>query len=1189
MSDQHGSVQVVVDDESSTLTETGGHFAGALVQLIDPLTSEPVATGTSTTTGVTLTDVTAGTYELEVSAPQHSTYTSPIIVQPGTNTADVFIHEQTVTYTWTVVPTTITDNYTIQLQADFVTQVPIPNLVPDKPFVMPLVGEGGTVEFVENVTNQGLIAATNVQISAVSNGSFTLTPLVTSIPVLPAQSEYAIPVELTANPAVTVQDYLHSTDCCNLPELDIAYSYVASNPVEQVRQVVVDPVFVTSSHYAAIESGWGANSPSFGSLAPDLFNSPNQAFIQQVLADATNSQTTDFQGNPLGSDLPTLEQELLAALANGLTGTVSQIAADASSLLGGLCNLTNNPPVSSSPSGPGSPSSPGGAGGGGSGGSGGSGGGPGSGGSVPGRGCVGCGSGGVPSPPTFTPWTWNIPTSPTATAQVRVEIDQDAVFTRDAFQGTLSLDNSAATGLSNIHVNLDIQTVPGPNGTAQEATNDFFVETPQVTGFSSGEDGTFSLGGGSDGQAALGSATYIIIPTQEAAPTTATEYAVGGTLSYTQADGTVVNVPLLPAQITVDPSPNLVLNYFWQQQVEGQDALTPAVVQPSVPFPLGVEVTNIGYGLADNFSITSAQPQIVRNAQGLLVGFNILGTTVNGQAAAPTLTADLGTIDPGQTSTAAFIMTSTLAGYFENFAATYEHENAVGGEDTSLINSVSIHNLVEMVQAGYVGNPATVPATGQPNPVPDDGIQDFLVSDLPGSLGQPDTLYLSQGTTAPVAPASDVTVTPLPGHEYAISAQMPAGWGYLDIPDPTGGNLSVSQVERPDGLYLKVGDNVWNTVQNITSGGSVTAENDLHLLDFNATAVTITYDVTYTGPNAVTPQITGLQAVKPSTVNTAVGTLSVTFNEPINLSTFTAGNLSLTLDGGANLINSGVSIALVSGNTYQIGGLAPLTAANGNYVFIASAAGVEDSLDDVGTGSVTTSWTMDTTDTNVTVENVAPALESTSVTDIIVVFSNPINQPTFTTSDLSLTDNGGPNLITGGSGVTITNIQGGDYDVALPAGLTTAAGNYDFSVSAAGAGILDSSGNPVVGSDFTTWTMDPTAPVITNLAAAAIAPQYRGADPDGHLLQGDQPGDLRLEQPIAHPDSGRGHHGQPARQPRHHHPRYRPSGLAEHVPDQRRQLPAGDRRNLHLHRRQSVDRRSRRQHAEQSGKRELGD
>ena len=430
--------------------------------------------------------------------------------------------------------------------------------------------------------------------------------------------------------------------------------------------------------------------------------------------------------------------------------------------------------------------------------------------------------------------------------------------------------------------------MPGPNGVATEATNDFFVETPQVNGFTTSQDGTFTLAASADGLTpAEGMLGYTIIPTQQAAPMVATEYAVGGTLSYTEGDGTVINVPLLPAQITVQPSPNLVLNYFWQQQVESQNALTPAVVQPAVPFPLGVEVTNIGYGAAKNFSITSAQPKIIENAQGLLVGFTIEGSTVNGQAVSPTLDANFGDIAPGQTSTAAFLLESTLAGYFNNFTATYQHDNALGGAATSLINSVSIHNLVAMVQAGYVGNPATVPGTGQPNPVPDDGIQDFLVSDLPGSIGQPDTLYLSQGTTAPVAPASNVSVTQVNGHEYKITVQMPAGWGYFDIADPTGGNQIVSQVARPDGLLLKVGGDVWNTVQNITADGFVTAENDLHLLDYNALPVTLTYDVTYTSPNAVTPQITQIQAVKPSTVNVPVSTIDVTFNTPINLATFT--------------------------------------------------------------------------------------------------------------------------------------------------------------------------------------------------------------------------------------------------------------------------------------------------------------
>ncbi len=768
VSDQHGSVQVVVNDESTDLTEAGGHLAGATVQLIDPLTSQPVATGTSTSAGVTLTNVTAGTYELIVTAPQHSTYTSPITVQPGVNTDNVFIHENTVTYTWTVVPTAIPDNYTIQLQADFVTQVPIPNLVPDKPFVMPMLDEGGSVEFVENVTNEGLIAATNVQISAVSNGTFTLTPLVTNIPVLPAQSEYAIPVELTANPGKTVETYDKSPDCCNIPELNIEYSYVASNPVEQVRQVKVYPVFVTDAHYAAIENSWGSATPSFSSLVPDLFNSPEQSFIRQVLANTSNPDTVDPQGNPIGSDLPQPEGELLSALANGLTGTVSDIANNFSSLLSDLCDLTEATITGST------------------------GGGGGGGGGTPYY--YGGGQG-----PTYTPVYWDIPTTPTVTAQVRVEIDQNVDFTRDAFEGTLTLNNDAPTGLSDIQVNLDIKTIPGPGGMAQEATNLFYVETPQLSGFSTNEDGSYDLAGtGEDnGSDPEGTASYTIIPTQEAAPITATQYAVGGTLTYTQADGTVIDVPLLPAQITVEPSPDLVLNYFWQQQVEGQDAVTPAVVQPSVAFPLGVEVTNIGHGPADNFSITSAQPKIIENAQGLLVGFNILGTTVNGKEAAPSLTADFGNIDPGADGAPP---PSSWSPPWRATSRTSRRPTSTTTPSAARRPRSSIASI--SITWSRWWRPATS-ATRRPCPRPASPTR------CPTTASR-----TSWSATCPARSASPTPSTsamaprhrwPRPAtsasrkcreHEYQVTAEMPAGWGYFDIADPTGGNLDVNSVER---------------------------------------------------------------------------------------------------------------------------------------------------------------------------------------------------------------------------------------------------------------------------------------------------------------------------------------------------------------------------------------------------------
>jgi len=107
--------------------------------------------------------------------------------------------------------------------------------------------------------------------------------------------------------------------------------------------------------------------------------------------------------------------------------------------------------------------------------------------------------------------------------------------------------------------------------------------------------------------------------------------------------------------------------------------------------------------------------------------------------------------------------------------------------------------------------------------------------------------------------------------------------------------------------------------------------------------------------------ITSLAAVSPNPRNTPVSSIDVTFSEPINLGTLTAGTLSLTDNGGATLINSGVSLTLVSGDTYAIGGLAGLTAAEGNYTLTVNAADIQDQNSNVGSGSLSTSWLMDTT------------------------------------------------------------------------------------------------------------------------------------------------------------------------------------------------------------------------------------
>ena len=86
------------------------------------------------------------------------------------------------------------------------------------------------------------------------------------------------------------------------------------------------------------------------------------------------------------------------------------------------------------------------------------------------------------------------------------------------------------------------------------------------------------------------------------------------------------------------------------------------VVDPSEPATLGLLVTNVGGGTANNLSITTAQPQILQNAKGLLDTFQIVGTQVGNQQETPSLTVDFGDIAPGQTADATFLLQSSLAG-----------------------------------------------------------------------------------------------------------------------------------------------------------------------------------------------------------------------------------------------------------------------------------------------------------------------------------------------------------------------------------------------------------------------------------------------------------------------------------------------------------------------------------------------
>ena len=272
---------------------------------------------------------------------------------------------------------------------------------------------------------------------------------------------------------------------------------------------------------------------------------------------------------------------------------------------------------------------------------------------------------------------------------------------------------------------------------------------------------------------------------------------------------------------------------------------------------LGIMVHNDGYGLADDFTITSAQPTIIANSNGLLIAFQIIGSQAGtNQLPSPSLTMDLGAIPPGGDATGVWLMTSTLEGAFISYSATFQHVNALGVTNESLVNSVAIHEMNHIVRL-------TVPA--------DDGIPDFLVNDTTNVDALPDNVYSSTGPVFPVTSLTNVTVTgTLSGTQSNVTATVsaPPGWVYVQFPDPSAGNMTIASVQRSDGVNLLVGPNVWQTPER-DHMLPPQPQALVHLFDYDSTG---SYTITY-GAAVTVPAVTTLAGLATNPVSATLNAL----------------------------------------------------------------------------------------------------------------------------------------------------------------------------------------------------------------------------------------------------------------------------------------------------------------------------
>ena len=165
-----GDLRVTGQDEFTYFADNHPNVEGAHVVLKDGFTGVVVADGYTDANGVFAQQaIPEGPYNMEVTADQHGTAKTSVMIEAGVEKAvNAFMPRTLVTYSWTVVPVDTPDHYVVTLQATFQTNVPAPvvTISPKRVDVRDLTFDANgqaTVYF--TVTNHGLVAANDTKLT----------------------------------------------------------------------------------------------------------------------------------------------------------------------------------------------------------------------------------------------------------------------------------------------------------------------------------------------------------------------------------------------------------------------------------------------------------------------------------------------------------------------------------------------------------------------------------------------------------------------------------------------------------------------------------------------------------------------------------------------------------------------------------------------------------------------------------------------------------------------------------------------------------------------------------------------------------------------------------------------------------------------------------------------------------------
>lgn len=531
-------------------------------------------------------------------------------------------------------------------------------------------------------------------------------------------------------------------------------------------------------------------------------------------------------------------------------------------------------------------------------------------------------------------------------SSVSLQFSQTMVMTRQAFRGTLTVNNGhESEAMKDIKLDLTVSDKEGIVATSHE----FQINPEKLDGFGGELIGPWTL----EAQKS-GTATILFIPTKYAAPTEPKDYTFGGTFSYIDPfTNTEVTRDLYPVTLTVKPSPNLAMDYFMQRDILGDDPLTKDVVEPMIPSEFSLLIHNIGAGDATNIRMTTKQPEIVDNEKGLLVNFKIKTSQLNGEEETPVMgesvQTDFGTIKAGETAYAQWWLTSTLLGHFTDYKVEATHVTSYDNPDLSLLDEVRIHELIRGIR---VDESKTPKVTG------------FMVNDIPDAEDCPDMMYLTDGTVAPVVKATDAKLTTTGNSTYQLIVTPSAnGWNYIHIPDPTGGRLKLISVNENTNLDTR---KVWQTDRTLRDGKDPKYEYLIHVVDYfensslRAATSSGSFKLVFEEQPETILAVESITGLPEGEGNAAapISKITVKFNKPVSAETLT-GDIILLYCQGGKINTDAVSWSKQDGQTYILD-LSTATKQNGYYNLTILTSEIKDSEGFTGEEDKTVSWTQQT-------------------------------------------------------------------------------------------------------------------------------------------------------------------------------------------------------------------------------------